>query len=271
MLPKIINNTCLMRTNCLLFVIVILFGACVTNKKFVLLQKNDVNKKDLVLDSAVRLYHIDQYEYKIQPEDIISVRFESLTTKDYDFLKDGQANLNTNAQVTGALLIGELVDKNGEIPFPFIGKVKVGGFTVFEIQDNLQKVVQQYLESPVVKVRLLNFRFTILGEVNKEGTIVLNNNRVNLLEAVGWSGGMTDLADKANVKLIRQMGGTTTVQYLNLLNEDFINSPYYYIHQNDVLIVPALKQRPYRKYFGQNIALVATSLSLLLLVISLRK
>ncbi len=249
----------------------IFLSSCVTNKKFVLLQKDDVNKKDLPKDTTVRTYTIGQYDYKIQPEDIISVRFESLTPKDFDFLNQNQANQVQNQNVTGgnALLIGELVDNQGEIPFPFIGKVKVAGFTVFQIQDNMQKTAEQYFESPVVKVRLLNFRFTLLGEVNHEGTTVLGNNRVNLLEAIGWSGGLTDLADKANIKLIRQKGGETTVQYVNLLQEDFINSPYYYVHQNDVIIVSALKQRPYRKYFGQNLSLIISSLSLLLLTISL--
>jgi polysaccharide export outer membrane protein len=214
----------------------------------------------------------DLGDYRIQPEDIISVRFESLTSKDFDFLNQHEGNQQVpNISGANTQLVGELVDNNGEIPFPFIGKVKVSGFTVFEVQNNIQKIAEQYLESPVVKVRLLNFRFTVLGEVNREGTIVINNNRTSLLEAIGWSGGMTDLADKANLKLIRQQNGQTTVQYLNLLDEDFIKSPYYYIHQNDVLIVPALKQRAYQKYFGKNLALLISSISLLLLTFTLLK
>jgi polysaccharide biosynthesis/export protein len=255
-------------------VILIFLSSCVTNKKFTLLQKEDLHKSDLPKDSAVRSYSIDQYDYRIQPEDIISVRFESLTNADFDFLNMNMANQSrggNNVNVAGgnALLIGELVDQNGEIPFPFLGKVKVAGLTIFQIQDKIQEIAKQYLESPVVKVRLLNFRFTILGEVNQEGTIVLNNNRVDVLEAIGWAGGMTDLADKANVKLIRQKNGETTVQYINLLQEEFITSPYFYIHQNDVIMVPPLKQRPYRKYFGENLSLIISSLSLLLITLTL--
>lgn len=248
-----------------------IISSCVTNKKYVYLQKDDVNKKDLPKDTVVRTYTIDQREYKIQPEDLISVRFESLTPKDFDFLNQNQSSQNTNITGSNALLIGELVDRAGEIPFPFIGKIKVGGLTVFEVQDMLQKTTNQYLESPVVKVRLLNFRFTILGEVAKEGTVVLSNNRVNLLEAVGWAGGLGELANRSNVKLIRQINGKTSVQYIDFLSEDFINSPYYYLHQNDIIIVPPLKQRGYRKYFSQNLALVISSLSILLLAISFNK
>lgn len=255
----------------LFYFCIFLLGSCVSNKKFVLLQKEDVNKQYLPIDSVVRSYVSTSFDYKIQPEDIISVRFESLTPKDFDFFNQDKSTQNGNINLTqgNAMLIGELVDKNGEIPFPFLGKVKVSGLSVFEIQDKLQVISSQYLDQPVVKVRLLNFRFTVLGEVNREGTITLNNNRTNYMEALGLAGGMTDLADRANIKLIRQRNGKTEVQYINLLEEDFIQSPNYFVHQSDILIVPPLKQRPYRKYFGQNISLIISSLSLLLITISL--
>lgn len=258
--------------NTLLLLLVLFWSAsCVTNKKFVLLQKEDLHGKNLPIDSVVRTYQPINFEYKLQPEDIIYVTFESLTPDDYNFLNQNQMvqGGNLNLQQGSALLIGELVDYNGEIPFPFLGKVKLGGLTVFEAQDKLQAIVLQYLDKPVVKVRLINFRFTVLGEVNKEGTININNNRVTMLEALGLAGGMTDLADRANIKLIRQLNGKTEIQYLNLLDENFINSPYYYIYQNDVLIVPSLRQRPYRKYFGQNLSLIISSLSLLLVTLTL--
>lgn len=228
-------------------------------------------KGELSIDTMVREYSVIPYDYKIQPNDLVSVRFESLSAKEFDFLSANMAQNNSGTNLTqgNALLIGELVDDNGKILFPYIGKVKVGGLTVFEMQDSLQKVANQYLESPIVKVRLLNYRITILGEVNKEGTITFTNNRVTMLEAIGLAGGLTDLADKANVKLIRQINGKTEIAYINLLDENFISSPYYYVHQNDVLITGALKQRPYRKYFGQNLSLVISSLSLLLLVVTL--
>jgi len=252
-------------------IVLLVMTSCVTNKKLIYLQKDDVNVKDLPKDTIVRSYSIQNYEYRIQPEDNVSVRFESLTPQEYDIF-----NRNKMAQVQGqnltpgnAILIGELVSPSGEITYPVIGKVKVTGLTVYELEDKLQVLAQQYLESPVVKVRLLNFRFTILGEAKQEGTVLLTNNRVNYIEAIGLAGGLTDFADKRNLKLIRQINGKAEVQYLNLLDESFINSPEFYVYQNDILIVPALRQRPYQTYFGKNLSLIISSLSLLLLTITL--
>jgi len=249
----------------------LLASSCVTNKKYQLLQKGDVNMSNLQADSVVRKYDVDDYEYKIQTNDILSVRFESLTPKEYDFLTQAIDPAAANPFVGGALLLGDLVDEQGEIPFPVVGKVKVGGFTVFQIQELLQKLAVNYLESPIVKVRLLNYRITLLGEVNREGLVVLNNNRVSMLEAIGLGGGLTDISDKTNLKLLRQNGNKIDIIYLNMLDENFIKSPYYYVHQNDILIVPPLKQRPFRQYFGQNLSLVISSISLLFLVINITK
>ncbi len=252
-----------------LFVTFLLLSACVSNKKVQLMQKNDVNAKGLLKDTVLRTYAVDTFQYKVQPNDILSISFQSLTPKEFDFFSNSvSAAQGANIIQGGALVVGELVDEFGQIPFPVIGKVKVAGQTVMQIQDQLQKLASQYTESPLVKVRLINFRFTILGEAMKEGTVILTNNRVSMLEAIGQAGGLTDLADRSNIKLIRQRGGQTEVQYINLLDENFFNSPYYYVYQNDVLIVPPLRQRPFRRYFGNNLALVTSTLSLLLIVIN---
>jgi len=249
--------------------LLLLFSACVPNKKYVYLQHNDVNKSGLPKDTALRSYDQVSFDYRIQPNDALYIRFESLTPEEFNFLnppESGGTGGNMNIQ-----LRSELVDPNGAIDFPGVGKVDVAGLTVFEIQSKLQSLAEGFLKSPAVKVRLVNFRYTLLGEVNQEGTITTMNNRISLAEAIGLGGGLTDLADKANIKLIRQKDGKTEVVYVNMLDEQFMTSPYYYINQNDVLIVPALKQRPFRRYFGQNIGIFLSATSIVLLIINLSK
>ncbi|MFZ6009146.1 MAG: polysaccharide biosynthesis/export family protein, partial [Bacteroidota bacterium] len=127
-----------------------------------------------------------------------------------------------------------------------------------------------------VRVKMLNFRFTVLGEVNGEKVVVATNPRLTVMEAIGMAGGFTDLADRSLVKVVRQKGLETEVYYVNLLEEKFIESPFYYVQQNDVIIIPPLKQRAFRRYFPQNLGIatatlsgIATVLSFVVLIITL--
>lgn len=238
------------------------------------LQNDDLHKKDVVLDSVVRTHDLRIYEYQIQPLDILSIRFESLTDEDFDFITRLYPNVQqtTSGGNAGSQLInGFVVDNNGDIEFPVAGKIHLAGLTIFQASQTMQDTFRPYLKNPVARVRLLNFRFTVLGEVNLENQIVSNNTRVTIMEAIGLAGGLTDLADRSKVKVVRQKGGQSEILYLNLLDEDLLNSDHYYVHQNDMIVVPALKQRPFQKFFGQNLALIVSSVTLIVLLISLTK
>lgn len=251
-----------------LFCGIFLFSACVPNRKIQYLQHNDVNKKDLPKDTVIRKYDMKIQDYRIQPLDVLYIRIESLTDENFDFF----TRLYPLPQSGGAnqqLINGFLVDNNGEIEFPVVGKVKFAGLTVFEAQNELEKVFSPYLSNAVARVRLLNFRFTVLGAVNAENEITSTNTRITFSEAIGLAGGLTDMADRRNVKVIRQVGGHSEVFYLDLLNEDLVSSSHYYVQQNDIIIVPPLRQRPIRAYWAQNISLFVSTVSVVILIASL--
>lgn len=254
-----------------IYLFLLMAVSCVTNKKVQYLQYDDVNAKDGVpTDSVVRQYQLQDYEYRIQPHDVLSINLESITPLEYNFFSSSSSqSASNNINPTAAALSGDLVDENGNVEFPVVGKIKVAELTVFEAQEHIQNLVKPFIKEPVVKIRIVNFRFTILGEVNHESNVTTVNDRISMMEAIGLAGGFTDLADRSSVKLIRQRGSKTEVQYLNFLEEDFIGTEYFYIHQNDLLVVPALKQRAFRKYFGPNVALIVSSVSLLLLILNL--
>lgn len=247
-----------------------IFTSCITNKKVQLLQKEDVNAKDVVLDSVLRSYQLAGFEYRLQPEDILYIDVQSLSDDEVNFFSQEIQNIGQIGQVGGgALIFGYLVDFEGNIQFPVVNKIKVEGLTVFEAQEKIQREAEKFLKEPVVKVRLLNYRVTILGEINQQGTYVLQNNRTSVLDAIGQAGGFSELADRSAVKVIRQKGGKTEVFYIDLLDEKYLETPFYYVYQNDVIVVPPLRQRPYKVDFGRNLGVLISSISLLLLVINL--
>ena len=257
------------------FLFVVFLGfvvySCVPNKKVLYLQGNTDLHENVPKDSVLRHHEILPYDYKLQDEDALSIQISSLTPKEYDFFSLGlpQNSANLSNQNSGALH-GYLIDPEGNIEFPVVGKVQLAGLTIYEAEQKIKKIAEEYLEQPMVRVRLLNFRFTVVGEV-KGGGQVLNtyNNRITIMEGLGLAGGMSDLADRANVKIIRQQNNDAKVFYVNLLSEDLVNSPFYYLHPNDIIVVPPLKQRPFRQYFGPNLSLIISSLSLFILVLNL--
>ncbi len=248
-----------------------LLASCVPNKKIQYLQKDDVNKKDMKRDTVLRSYDMQIREYKIQPLDILSIRLESLTEPEFDFMTKllQLDQMMGGGNAANMLITGFLVDQNGDLEFPVVGKIPLAGLSLFEAQDKLKELFSPYLKDPVAQIRLLNFRFTVLGEVNRENQVVSQNVRVTVMEAIGLAGGLTDLADRSNVKIIRQRGEKVDVLYLNLLDEELLASQNYYVQQNDIIVVPPLRQRPFRKYWTENIAIVVSTITLVLLVINL--
>ncbi|SKC83043.1 polysaccharide biosynthesis/export family protein [Ohtaekwangia koreensis] len=259
----------------ILGVLFLLLGACVPNRKIVYLQKDDLKHRDEIpKDTILRSHVLKIREYRIQPLDILSINFETLSKEndDFDFLS--RLNVNSGSSSggsSGAMLSGILVDTHGEIDYAVLGKIKVSGLTLFQAKDSIQKRASQFMPDVVVRVRMLNFRYTVLGEVNGERTVQATNTRLTMMEAIGLAGGLSELADRSHVKVLRQSGDSTKVFYVDLLKEDYIESPYYFVQQNDVIIVPPLRQRPFRRYFTNNLGIITTTISFIVLIVTLSR
>lgn len=136
-----------------------------------------------------------------------------------------------------------LVDASGMINMPLVGKVYVVGLTTQDARDTLESRLGRFLKKPIVNVRISNFRFSVLGEVNKAGTYSVPFEQVNVLEALGQAGDLTKYGNRDNILIIRQTNGQRQYAYLNLHQRDIFQSPYFYLEQNDIIYVEPLKAK----------------------------
>ena len=130
-----------------------------------------------------------------------------------------------------------IVDKNGKIDFPVIGEIKVEGLSPEETKLLLTEELKDYLKDPIINIRLKNFTVTVLGEVNRPGTYPVNGEQITVLEALGLANDLTIRGRRQNIMVIRDFNGTKVYTRIDLTKKDVLNSPVYYLTQNDVVYV----------------------------------
>lgn len=187
---------------------------------------------------------------RIQPKDLLNITINTtdpqaaapfnLTMQTYNNI--AQSNASTTSQPA---LQQYLVDNAGEIDFPVIGRLQVGGLTKNAAENLIREQLRPYLkEIPIVTVRMSNYKISVLGEVNSPGTFTINNEKVNIFEALAMAGDMTIYGIRNNVKLIREdCNGQRNVISLNLNEQNILHSPYYYMQQNDILYIAPNKTK----------------------------
>lgn len=178
----------------------------------------------------------------------------------------------TPGTLAGSSILGYLVEADGKIQLPYIGKLYVEGMTRLELQNTLTEKFKDYTKNPVVNVRFLNYTFSVIGEVNNKGRFNMNTERTSILDAISMAGDLTDLGRRENVLVIREIDGKRTFSRVNLLSKDLFNSPYYYLKTNDVVYVEPVKAKFIsRKGVPQYVSLAAVGISLLITIINLAK
>ncbi|GAA4278921.1 polysaccharide biosynthesis/export family protein [Aquimarina mytili] len=130
-----------------------------------------------------------------------------------------------------------LIDEEGNIDFPVLGKLKISGLTRIEAKEMIKEKLKVYINDPIVSVRLQNFKITVLGEVSSPGAYTIPNERVTIIEALGMAGDLTIKGKRANVMVIRENEGVNTYHRVDLTSKTIFESPVYYLAQNDVLYV----------------------------------
>jgi polysaccharide export outer membrane protein len=208
----------------------ILLCSCANTKKVVYL--NDIGSKKV---NNV----IDNVEPVIQKNDLLSITVSSPNATASQPFNTTVTVSTQSIGYTSTQAAGYLVDQDGYIDMPMLGRIKAAGLTKKGLKESITKTLvdNKYLLYPVVSVRYLNFKVTVLGEVARPMVINVPDEKINILEALGFAGDMTIYARRNNVALIREENGNRVVKRLDMNSGELLSSPYYYLRSNDIIYV----------------------------------
>lgn len=251
---------------CFFTLAVFILTSCVSNKK----QINRLSYFPELRDTTLKLVNAD-FEPLIQVGDLLYVAVNSLdpasslmfnSTNSFSTIAQGATGLG------GAITPGFLVNTEGYINVYKIGLVMAKGKTLSQLTKELQSALLPYLKEPIVTMRFMNYRVTVLGEVNHSGTINITNTKVSILEALGLSGDLTIYGNRKNILLIRDVNGAKEFHRINLNDQSLFATPFFYLQNNDVLYVEPNKSREFSSTTApQIIPIIFSSLSILIIIL----
>jgi polysaccharide export outer membrane protein len=213
------------------------------------------------------------FEPKIQIGDILFVGVSSSDPQSSALFNSVNAVPANNAAganfMTQSVTPGLLVDNQGSIQLPKIGKMQVKGLTKSQLTDSIQIALIPYLKDPVVSIRFMNYRVSVLGEVARPMTFNVSNERISVIEALGMAGDLTAYGNRNNVLIIHENEGKKEFHRVNLNKMDLFKSPHFYLQSNDVVYIEPNKAK---SYLGSETSVylpaILSSATLLVLVIN---
>ncbi|WGQ09648.1 polysaccharide biosynthesis/export family protein [Pedobacter gandavensis] len=223
----------------ILVLCVLFFSACVPQRNLVYFSDLSELAKDQISSAEAEL--------KIQKSDRLSISVNSLSPESNALFIKPTTRTNTEESRN---VQSYQVDHQGMVTLPLSGNIKLEGLTIEDAQKLITQSLNQYMRSPIVEVQLLNFKVTVIGEVNQPASFTVNSTQLNLLEALGMAGDMTVYGKRENVLVIREINGTRSMVRLNLNKKDVFQSPYFHLKQNDIVYVEPDKSK--EKEFSPN-------------------
>lgn len=221
--------------NVFYILLLITLVSCKTQNLFV-----ENSKKNNTAQSDSCFQYDAEYQYTVRQDDKLSI---SVWGQDEVSVGSVYGIYNSN-EVYGKWL---LVDVDGNIEMPKIGRFQAKGKTVIELRDTLRVLLSKWIVNPVVDVKVLNKEITVLGEIKNPGVIKVDKDRNNLMELIGHSGGFEFYADLKRVKVLRQEGMNVRVTNINLTTSGNFDTKNIQLHPGDVVIVPSKKHKAFDK------------------------
>lgn len=187
---------------------------------------------------------ISNFETPIQKNDQLWITIGGTNIEDLVLLNSASgiiqgSNISPTTAGTNAPVMGYLVESDGTIKLPYLDKVKAEGLSRLQLENVIAEKMKEYTKNPVVNVRFLNYRVTVMGAVNTPGSFSLPTERVTVLDALGLAGDLTIFGVRETVLVIREENGVRSFGRINLASKSLFNSPYYYLKTNDIVYVEA--------------------------------
>lgn len=231
------------------------------------------NKKKIIYfqgDKKINSESNKNFNTILRNDDLLSITVMGMdgeAVKPFNLATYGNSSLNNNgSEISGNNKIGYLIDANGQIEFPVIGKIKIAGLNRSEASEFIKEKLKDYLKDPMVNIQILNFKITILGDINRPGTYSIPNERVTLIEAIGMAGDLNLSGIRKNILVIRDMDGNKTETRVDLTSKEIFNSPVFYLQQNDVVYIE--HNRAKKNSSVINVASISIFVSLTTLVLT---
>lgn len=229
------------------------------------------SKKNIVyyqnVDALNNGQSANSYEVKIQPDDLLMIIVSAEDSEAVSPFNLKTYNVSSNNKLDVArgqeTIQTYLVDQTGNIDFPVLGKVKIGGLTRTDALQFLQTKISMYVKNPIINLRITNFKISLQGEVNLPGTYSITSERVTLLEALSMAKDLTIYGKRNNILIIREVNGEKSFNRVDITKSDFVNSPFYYLAQNDVVYVEPNKTRVNSSAVGPNTSVIISAVSIL--------
>ena len=251
---------------------VLLLSSCISTKKVAYFQNRE--SVDIGLSKGL-------YDAKIMPKDILQIKVFTITpeaSEPFNLLKTNTTT-STSYQNDLSSVYNYLVDNSGDIYFPVVGKIHLGGLSKNEAEKLLKSKIAPFMsekEDFLVHVRMINYKYSVIGGVNKPGMFTTQNEKVNIIEAIAQAGDLTLYGERDKVFLIRENSeGEKEYHQLNLNDANIISSPFYYLQQNDIIYVEPNKAQARSSYFststGMWFSLTSALMSVTTFIIALSK
>lgn len=249
----------LLRTFILLPLIAsIFFHSCTSQKELMYLSNLDTT-------SVQQFFPMERPSYRIQYQDILYVDIFTLNAEMNILLNPSSSTSSSQIyrDESNIYVYGYTVSDSGNISLPVLGDIKVYGLTIEEIKKSVQIRANQYLKDAIVNVKLLSFKFTVIGEVNRPGSYTNFNNQLTVLDAIGMGGDISDYGNRKRVLVLRPTKDGTQTYRINLQDKNLLQSEGYFLLPNDIVIVEPIKSKPFQLNIPTTTLIITTTLSTL--------